>query len=231
MKILALLVSLAVARVAYADATDDVLARARDLQHRGEFAQARDALLDGYQRDPRPALLFALGQMEFNLAQYAAAIDYYERFMATNPPPDQAALAEQAIGAARIKLDQDNQARLHPPPAPPTPVVVSPRPPPHREWDINAWGLTALGGLAVVVGGGLLVASHDLDENHGGTLRQYDQRFDQARTERLAGILCGSAGVLAIAAAVVRWRFHLVETTVEVHATATGAGVTLERRL
>ncbi len=231
MKIAAVLFSLAVARVAYGDSTEDVLSRARDLQHRGEFAKARDALLEGYQGDPRPALLFALGQMEFNLAHYAAAIDYYEKFMATSPPPDQAALAEQAIGAARIKLDQETQARLHPPPPPPKPAVVTPRPPPHREWDTNAWGLTALGGLAVAVGGGLVIASHDLDENHGGTLRQYDQRFDQARTERLAGLLCGGAGVLAIAAAVVRWRFHLVETTVEVHATSTGAGVTLEHPL
>jgi hypothetical protein len=64
--------------------------------------------------------LFALGQVELNLGHFAKAIDYYERFIASEPGAEQTALAQQAIGAARAKLAEK------------PPVVAPPRPPPHR---------------------------------------------------------------------------------------------------
>ena len=58
------------------DPVDDHVARARAAHDRGDFVLARDELLAAYKIEPRPALLFALGQVELNLGHYKEAIDY-----------------------------------------------------------------------------------------------------------------------------------------------------------
>src|ERR1043166_6035326 len=105
------------ARPARADSVDAHLARVRELYEKRDFARARDELLEAYKHEPRPELLFALGQVELNMGHFAQAIDYYERFIATNPGADQVALAQQAIGAARARIAEQ-------------PAVVAPRRPP-----------------------------------------------------------------------------------------------------
>ena len=204
-----------------ADTADTHIAKARELHDKGDFAGARAEILVAYKLDPRPELLFALGQIEFNLHHYREAIDYYERFEATRPNADQAAVAEQAIGAARAELSQ-------PPPAP-TPVVpqTPPKPPPHREWDAIDAALAAFGGLGIAAGGALTIEAVHLSNDGGGTLSDYDQRIATARHLRIAAGVSAAAGLVAIGAAILRWRIHLVDT-VEVQATPTGAGVALE---
>src|SRR4051794_10734892 len=51
------------------------LAKARTLYAAGDFVHAREELLAAYALEPRPDLLFALGQAEFNLHHYREAID------------------------------------------------------------------------------------------------------------------------------------------------------------
>ncbi len=196
---------------ASADSADAHLAKARELHARGDFAHARDELLAAYALASRPELLFALGQVELNLGHYRAAIDYYDKFLATNPAEDQAALAQQAIGAARLELDR--------PPPPPPPKPAPPKVFAHR-WDSIDSTLVAVGGLAALVGGALLYDAHALDGDHAGTLHTYDERFARAETRRLEGIIGISAGVALAAAALVRWRV----TDVEVHLDARGDG-------
>ena len=199
---------------------DDHVSRARDFHAKGDFLHARDELLAAYQIDPRPALLFALGQVELNLGHYKQAIDYYERFKQTNPPPDQAALAEQAIGAARLELQR-------PPPQPPKP----PPPPPHREWDGYDAAIAVTGTAALVASGALFYESSHLAQQRGGSLAAYSGRIDRAHVARDAAIGCAAGGVLAFGAAVLRWRLHLVDTEISVEASPTSAAVSLGRRL
>ncbi|MBV8762636.1 MAG: tetratricopeptide repeat protein [Deltaproteobacteria bacterium] len=196
------------------DTADAHLARARDLHAKGDYSHARDELQAAYALDPRPELLFALGQVELNLGHYQAAIDYYEKFIATNPAEDQATLAQQAIGAARLELD-----RPPPPPPPPPPKPAPPKLYAHR-WDSIDTTFVAVGGLAALVGGALLYDAHALDDDHSGTLKQYDDRFARAQTRRIEGIVGISAGVALAAAALVRWRV----TEVEVHLDVRGDG-------
>lgn len=199
------------------DSADAHLARARDLHAKGDFAHARDELQAAYALDPRPELLFALGQVELNLGHYQAAIGYYEKFIATNPTDEQAALAQQAIGAARVELDR---------PAPPLPKPAPPKLYAHR-WDaIDTTGV-AVGGLVALVGGALLYDSHTLDDDHSGSLHTYDERFSRAQTRRLEGIIGVSAGVALAAAALVRWRVTSYEVHLDVH--GDGAALGLER--
>ena len=165
----------------------------RALFDAGDYAGAKRELLDVYVIEPSPSVLFALGQAELNLGNYEAAIDYYERFIATNPSADQVALAQQAIGAARLKLSEPVVAE-RPPDPPPREV---PRPP-ARRWTLTHTGVVALGGAAVLVGGGLLLYSRSLGNDHSGTLSQYDARVEQARTTRWTGLGIAAAGTIAI---------------------------------
>jgi tetratricopeptide (TPR) repeat protein len=200
---------LATAHVARADEGDDeqsrprppYLEQLREAYDRGDYEEARRILLQMYTLEPKPELLFGLGQVELNLKNYEAAIRYYEKFLSTNPPEDQAALAQQAIGAARIKLAQPEQQ-----PPPPPPPEVKHYPP--RRWYLEDTGFTVLGGLAVGVGAGLLVYSHELGTDHSGTLSQFDDRLQQARTMKWTGIGVASAGALLVGVTLLRWRLR-----------------------
>ncbi|HET7500428.1 MAG TPA: tetratricopeptide repeat protein [Kofleriaceae bacterium] len=198
-------------------AVDERIARSRALYNKGDFLHARDELLAAYQLEARPELLFALGQVELNLGHFAKAIAYYEQFLASSPAADQAALAQQAIGAARARLSE------RPPPPPP------PRPRPHREWDTADSGLAASGAATLVTGVALLTYSHELAGDRGGTLSAYDQRLSKATLTQWIGAGCAIAGALAIGGAVLRWRLHLVDGELQPLAAQHAAGLTWGR--
>jgi tetratricopeptide (TPR) repeat protein len=205
--------ALLVATRASADTVDEHLAKVRELYDKGDFVHARDELLAAYQLDARPELLFALGQVELNLGHFEKAIDYYQQFIATNPGSDQAALAQQAIGAARARLTEK------------PPVVAPPPPPPHRAWDIEDTGIAALGGTTLLVGAGLFAYGHHLAIDRSGTLSEYNDRLSQATLTQWIGAGCVAAGAIAIGGAILRWRLHLVETEIQPIAAPKTAGV------
>ena len=172
--------------------------RLRELQQQGDWDGVRRELLKLYALDPMPQLLFALGQAELNLHNYKAAIEYYEKYIATGPGEKEVALAQQAIGAARLKLSEPVD---EPPPVdPPPPIDTSPPPPPSegRRWTLTHTGLVAFGGAAVLVGTGLLIYSRSLGNDRSGTLMQYDGRLDQAHTTRWTGLGIAAAGTLLV---------------------------------
>jgi tetratricopeptide (TPR) repeat protein len=198
---------------AHADTVTDHLAKGRELYDKGDFVHARDELLAAYQLEPRPELLFALGQVELNIGHYRKAIDYYEQFIATGPAADQIALAQQAIGAARARLAEK-------------PQTVAPLPlPRHREWDIENTGIAALGGTTLLVGAGLLVYGLRLADDRSGRLSEYDDRLSQARLTQWIGASCITAGALAVGGALLRWRLHLVDSEIQPIAAPRAAGV------
>lgn len=208
---------LLVATRAAADTVEDHLARVRELYDKGDFARAHDELLAAYQLEPRPDLLFALGQVELNIGHYEKAIDYYERFIATHPAPDQVALAQQAIGAARARRAEK------------APIVPPPRPPPHRTWDTENTGIAALGGTTLLVGVGLFVYGHRLGRDRSGKLSEYNDRLSQAELTQRIGVGCAAVGALAVGFALVRWRLHLVDEVQPIAAPRT-AGISWVRR-
>lgn len=193
---------------------DQHLARVRALYDQGDFVHARDELLAAYAIEPRPELLFALGQVEINLGHYQAAIDYYQRFLATGPAAEQVSLAQQAIGAARTRLADK---------------PVPPPPPPRRQWDVVDTVLAASGGAALLAGGGLVFYTHTLTENHRGTLREYNDRFARANLTKWTGIASLAGGAILVSTALLRWRLHLVGGELQPTASATTAGAAWSR--
>lgn len=196
----------------------EALAQARLLYAKGDFAHARELLLVAYQGAPDPEILFALGQVEFNLAHYPAAIAFYERFLATSPSAEQAALAQQAIGAARARV-------VEPPPKPvPPPIEHGTR----HHWQLLDTSLTTLGAVTGLVGAGVIYHARTLSKNDSGSLSAYDDRLAHARRLRTAGIALGAAGALVIVGALVHWRMHTETYEIRATATADSAGLSLE---
>jgi tetratricopeptide (TPR) repeat protein len=195
------------------ETVDQHLARVRELYDTGDFTHARDELLAAYQLEARPELLFALGQVELNLGHFQKAIEYYEQFLASGPAADQVALAQQAIGAARARLAEK------------PPVVVPPRPPPHRAWDGIDTGITVLGATALGIGAGLFAYGRQLAGDRSGTLSAYNHRLSQAAITEWVGVGGAAAGVLAIAGALVRWRVHLIDGELQPIAAPRTAGL------
>jgi tetratricopeptide (TPR) repeat protein len=218
-----LLLAGSVARAEPADPACDTpcqIDKIRELIARGEITAARDGLVKLYELTQQPDLLFALGQVELQLEHYDAAIAYYEKFIASGPAEDQIALAQQAIGAARMQMAKPP---LPPPVQPPPP---KPLPPPtyERRWYAFDTVFVIAGGVAVLAGGGLLADSNHLGNDTSGTLHDYDRRLARARTFRIAGYSAVGAGAVLAAIAIVHWRMDRTEIEV-----APGA-VTVSRR-
>jgi len=63
----------------------------------GRFNDALTELMIAYALDPRPELLYAIGQIHVKLGQCPQAITFYERFLASHPKPEHAVRATKAI--------------------------------------------------------------------------------------------------------------------------------------
>jgi len=188
-----------------------LVARLRALYDQHDYVGVRRELAAAHRATGNPQLLFALGQVELQLRHYQAAIDHYERFIATHPPRDQIDLAQQAIGAARIQLANQPPRR-------------------HRHWQLADTLISIGGGLAIAGGAGLVAYGHRESLDRDGTLTDYAARVDRARTLQWTGAGLGAAGVLAIAIAIVRWRLRPEDGYEIVAAGGDGAGASAEWR-
>lgn len=207
----------AVAPPAHADPAEPPaldLAKIRELYARRDYEGVRREVRAAYARDPDPALLFALGQVELHLGNYAAAIAYYERFIASGPSEEQIALAQQAIGAARMRRAQPRRDE---------PRALRRR----GRWTVEDSGLAALGGAAAIVGVGFVIYAGRLGDDRSGTLADYDARVARAHTTRWTGVAIGGAGVLLAGVTVLRWRLRTETVVVTAHASADGGGLVL----
>jgi tetratricopeptide (TPR) repeat protein len=182
----------------------------------GDFKGAIDAFLTGNQLDPRPAFLFAIGQAERRRGDCAAAIVYYERFLASSPPESQAAAArdqrdrcEHAVGAAAVSE-----------PTLPAPTVVltrepaEPAPTPRhaaRPWwkDPLPVGLGAGAAVLTVTGAALLASAAGLADD-AAAATTYDAhaalRADAISRHTYGVISLGAGLALGAATAVVIWK-------------------------
>jgi len=176
----------------------------RQLYEARDFLGVRRALLAAYEKTHEPGLLFALGQVEIQLEHYQAAIDYYEKFVATKPPQDQIDLAQQAIAAARLQITKQ-------------------KPPRHRYWTGGDTALIVIGVAAIGAGAGGFLYGHHKGDVHDGTLTDYDRRLDRARLLQIGSVGLAATGAATIGLALIRWRLR-PEDGYEVSATAEAGG-------
>ncbi len=75
--------------------------RATTLHAEKKYAEASGELASAYALDPRPELLYALGQLQVALDHCDQAIVFYQRFLSTRPAAGPTAAATEAIKTCR----------------------------------------------------------------------------------------------------------------------------------
>jgi iron complex outermembrane receptor protein len=227
-RLLALLALMAAAPgMAHADAKADAqadaqarLSRATELHQAGKIAEALSELTYAYALDPRPEMLYAIGQIQVQLGDCRQAILFYERFLATNPGEAAADAATEAVDTC--KRDPGSIA-LRPAPA------GGPLPPPSTAREQPRWYSDKLG--AALLGGGVLFgavsiatyvsARGDLDEADAAPDHAtHVDRVDSAHDKRALAVVLGVVGAAFTGAAA--WRYVKVRRAGDRPAPAVG---------
>jgi tetratricopeptide (TPR) repeat protein len=201
---------------ALADTASDVqahMAKAAAAHKEGNFELARSELQAAYALDPKPALLYALGQVSVKLGNCTDAISYYEQYLATHPAQSSAESTNEAVSVCKLALEQAKRQTVTPdrgstkivPTQGPVPPVRSkpPFPPPRHDaptpWFKRPVGLALLGGGTVCVGAGVvfyLSARSTLsDAEHAPSYPRSKQLVSDAHDKRNLSLLVGGIGV------------------------------------
>ncbi len=184
--------------------------RAAALHRNGKFAEALNELTIAYTLDPRPEMLYGIGQLQVQLGNCPQAILFYERFLSTKPEPMPAAAATEAIETCRSAPDSLKTAPADgtAPPAGPQPGEPAASGQPAR-WYADKLGGVLLGG-GVVIGAIAVVtyasARSDLEAAESAPdAPTHDELVDRARDKRTIAAVLGVAGIGLAGAAVTRY--------------------------
>jgi tetratricopeptide (TPR) repeat protein len=228
---------LASASPAAADAKADAqkhVDQATELFGQEKFAEAIEHLKDAYTLDPKPELLYALGQAHAGLGQCDKAKVYYDRFVEARPK--EAATARDAIAACKDAPPPPEPLKPPVKPEPPKPAPPPPPPPaPPAAWytDVIGVSLASVGLVAAGIGGFQLYAStKDRDKaERAATFDDYLDQIDDAKSKRKLGAIIGiSGGALLVSGLLKIALTDRSRSTLEVAPSPAGGAVTFTRR-
>lgn len=224
--------------------------RATELHEQGKFVQALDELKTAFSLDPKPELLYAMGQLHMLLGQCTQAITYYQRYLATKPERNTANAAHEAIEVCKTNPPPAPSGDNSPvdPPAPPnnpTPSSPSPPPPPPPKPEVAAarpWygdyvaDALVVGGVAAGVAGIFEYRSAVQSRDHADTasdFQGYVDLIDRAHGQRTIAIVSGAVGAALVAAGGVHYMLtdRRARHTVAIHPSHGGGIVTWTGRL
>ncbi|MBA3538738.1 MAG: hypothetical protein H0T79_03855 [Deltaproteobacteria bacterium] len=217
----ALLLVAATAAPVSADAKADAQVRidhATQLHQAGAFAEALDELMVAYTLDPRPELLYALGQLHVKLGHCSDAVTYYQRFLGTSPAAGPADAARQAIETCKKAPPPEPPPAGDPPVDPtadpaadpttdPTPQRMTAAGPPAWYEDVVLDGLVGGGIVAGLVGVVLYGAARGAldDADASSTYNTHLDHVDRAHAERTLAVIFGVGGIALIGVGVARY--------------------------
>jgi tetratricopeptide (TPR) repeat protein len=177
----------------------------RGLRHyeRQQYDDARRDLEAAFALEPRPEVLYALGQTWRMLGDCRRATRYYQLYLEVSPTGKRALAARLNVERCRPALQQSPRPEAAAPPAS-APALTAPMPPPRpgppargpwtRDWighGLAATGLAALGaGLGVWLSG-------RADAAQARRSSRYDvflDRTDAARTKQIVAVSLGASG-------------------------------------
>ncbi len=214
--------------------------KATTLHGEGKFAEALEELKHAYTLDPRPELLYAIGQVHVQLGNCPQAITFYERFLSTKPDAGPAGAAREAIQTCKT-APPDPVVTPTPDPQPtptPTPTpgpVAEQRPPPRADepsgpkpWYKDKVGGALVGGGAVL--GVVAVISYfgargKLDDaENAPTFQAHEDLVDDANGQRNLAVGLAVGSVVLIGAGIVRYQLRDNGETRQVAITPTTNG-------
>jgi tetratricopeptide (TPR) repeat protein len=214
---------------------DDALDEARTLYNKatveynvGRFQQALELYTKAYERMPRPALLFNIGQCHRLLGHYDQALFFYSGYLREKPEASNRSVVEQHMAEAKQALEQQGAAQAEaqrsaarqsavspaqpahasePAPsaaAPPQPVAI---PPQHSSPVLRIIGLSTAGAGVVLLGTGVALWVHansvsnelsQVSSQHGTWTSQYQSDYDSGKSAATAAPVLYIVGATAI---------------------------------
>jgi tetratricopeptide (TPR) repeat protein len=173
----------------------------------GQYADAIREFRAGYQIDPQPEFLYALGQALRLSGECGEAIAAYRSFLRTGPSPVQADSAKHNVERCQAQLDALQLAPVSPPAQPPVEK-------PGRRWSRDVLGgvLVGVGAAFVGTGGALWGVGEQKIETINGAQTYVDfSRLsaggDAAEAERAVGISGVAIGGALVVAGAIRWAY------------------------
>ena len=170
----------------------------------GDYAGAAAAFGRRYDETGDPAFLFGQAQALRRAGDCRAAIEVFERFVATQPPTADVEAATDAIEACREILSEP-QAPIERTQTPePTPLPT--RPPP-RPWYTDPAGgvLVGLGAAVAITGAGLFGASYARLDERPSSEAGYEDRRRVVQALWGSGLGLLAAGGALIVSGAIRW--------------------------
>jgi tetratricopeptide (TPR) repeat protein len=196
--------------------------RGRAFHDAGDYPQAIAAFTQAYVIAPSPALLFNLAQAYRLLGNCDDAALMYRRYLATNPAPEQRALAEAHLANVERCL---HKLALHIPNETPSSQSVAAAPAQPRvtaiaapavsrraqiEKDIGV-GLAIGGGVSLAVAAYYAMQAHDAADDvaaayaRGGKWQQIAPLDERGQSASTRAKLFGAGGALGVAGGVVTY--------------------------
>ncbi len=120
---------LALAATAHANPKTEAkqhIKKAMGFHGEGKLKEALDELTLAYALDPQPDVLYAIGQVHVQLGDCTQAVSFYERFLASKPPPKKNA---QTAAREAIRVCKTNPPKPEPKPEPNVDAKPEPKPP------------------------------------------------------------------------------------------------------
>lgn len=162
-----------------------------DAYAEGRFEDAATLLRRAYDLDQEPVLLYNLARALESAADFDAALDAYERFLASGPEASERATVEERVAALRERIERLRAEReVDDRPAPP---------PPPRQIDPIPWIVAGASLIPLGIGIGLGVAAQSANDQ---AIAEEEHRLASEHLSRARGLELG-ANIAFIAAGVV----------------------------
>lgn len=202
-----------------------------------DYTAAIEAFDTGYAIDPQPIFLYDKAQAQRLAGDCKSAIETYKKFLATEPPANEAARAKKNIDNCQATLPAPEEHATPPAPEPPAAEPEAPEqplPPPSRTETARWWrdgiGMTLLttGVIGIGIGTGFAVAARSAASDTALATNVDDWSAARDRWDRdrlVAGVALG-AGATFVVLGVLRLSLH-DHTVAVAPARGNGAVVTL----
>ena len=185
---------------------------AAELYAREDYAAAAREFAIAYALDARVDILFAWAQAERQAANYAEAVELYERLLAGELSDKQRAAIEELLVEVRAAVEAEAPADIEPEPEP-APAQTDADDSRPAKPDTLALALTGIGAGLALVGGGLLIGGASADarvrkaESYQAFADAYDPSSGRGRgavTLYASGAVLAGVGVTALLVGAVR---------------------------
>jgi hypothetical protein len=178
---------------------DDAMKRGRDAMADGRFDEAAAEFVRAYGIDPQPAVLLLQAHAERSGGHCVAAVELYERFLESTPPPGEELEARAGIEACTPQAEEPGRS---------TPARdTGPQPQKRAPTDPFAHGVLWTGVGLGIIGGALLGDAQRRKSQgpHVATEQEYVDLVGPAVPMSRAGIAFASVGGTLAVLGIVRF--------------------------